>query len=88
MGECNTSTAAEMVKHQIGLVVVLLDSKLYPVLNNETTRGVDFWKSTWKIIAVARSTYESFVDVRPGEELSQLMAIDDALGEPEGQTKL
>ena len=57
-GECNVDTAAEMVKRQVGFEVVLLDSKLFPVIPNDSTSGPDFWKSTWKIIAASRLMYE------------------------------
>lgn len=72
MGECNVSTAAEMVRCEIGFEVILLDSKLFPILNNDATSGVDFWKSTRKVIAASRSTYESLVGITAGEELKQV----------------
>ena len=61
------STAAEMVRREIGFEVILLDSKLFPILNM-----IDFWKSTRKVIAASRSTYESLVGVTAGEELKQV----------------
>ena len=36
----------ELVRRQIGLDVVLLDSKCYPLLDNDSTHGEPFWKST------------------------------------------
>ena len=59
-----------MVKRQVGFDVVLLDSKLYPIINNDATSGTEFWKSTRKIIAASRSLYEKLGGV--SAELSQV----------------
>ena len=47
----------ELVKRQIGLDVVLVDSKCYPLLDNDSTRGEAFWKSTRKVLAANRGLY-------------------------------
>ena len=47
----------ELVKRQIGLDVVLLNSKSYPLLDNDSTRGEAFWKSTRKVLAANRGLY-------------------------------
>ena len=73
-GECNVTRAAENVRKQIGFDVVLLDCKLFPLIDNDTTSGQEFWRSTRKIIAVSRVSYEKIAGVAPGEELSQ---VDD-----------
>ena len=80
LGECTVTAAAQKVPHQVGLEVVLLESKLYPLVSNEATSGLDFWKSTCKIIAVPRSSYEKLVENVPGEELSQIEE-DEAISE-------
>ena len=72
MNECNIATAVELVKRQVGFYVVLLDCKLFPLIESESTSFPDFWKSTCKIIAASRSTYEKLVGVSAGEELSQM----------------
>ena len=72
MNECNIATAVELVKHQVGFDVVLLDCKLFPLIENEAMSCPDFWKSTRKIIAASRSMYEKLVGVSAGEELSQM----------------
>ena len=69
--ECNVTSVSDMVKTQLGLEVILLDSKLYPSFDNEATSGVEFWKSTRKIIAASRSLYEKLGGVMPGAELNQ-----------------
>ena len=58
---------------QVGFKVVLLDSKLFPLFENDSTTGVEFWRSTRKIIAVSRTSYEKLAGV-PGQEFSQ---VDD-----------
>lgn len=55
LGECNVNTVADIIKKQVGFDVILLDSKLYPLIANESTAGIDFWKSNRKIIATSRS---------------------------------
>ena len=47
-------------------------SKLYPVTDNESTSGPEFWRSTRKIIAASRASYEKLVGMSVGDELSQL----------------
>jgi hypothetical protein len=54
----NITEVAKLVENQVGFPVVLLDSKLYPIMDNETTRSVGFWKSTRKILAACRLTYD------------------------------
>lgn len=70
MGECNVDTVAELVRAQVGFEVILLDCKLYPLIAHDSTSGLDFWKSTRKIIATSRSTYEKLVGKSPRQEIS------------------
>ena len=77
--ECNVCTVAEKMKKQLGFSVVLLDSKLFPLIDNESTTGAGFWKSTRKIIATSRSAYEKAGGVLPGSEL----CLEDDNVEPE-----
>lgn len=74
MGECNVETVAEMVKSQVGFDVILLDSKLYPLIANHSTSGLDYWKSTRKIIATSCAVYEKLVGKSPAEEIG---TVDD-----------
>ena len=59
------------MKTQVGFDVILLDSKLFPLTDNNSATGVDFWRSTRKVIAVSCASYEKLVGVVSGEELSQ-----------------
>lgn len=77
LGECTVSAVADMVKAQVGFEVILLDSKLYPLMDNDSTTGTDFWKSTRKIIAASRSLYEKLGGVPANAELAQ--AEDDVV---------
>lgn len=54
---CGPTRVSEMVKEQVGYDVILLDCKCYPLLDNESTQGPEFWKSTRKIIAASKSLY-------------------------------
>ena len=62
-GERNVLTTSEVVQNQVGFSIVLLDSKLYSLVNNDSTSGIHFWKSTRKIIAASRATYEKLSGV-------------------------
>ena len=70
--DCSVSRATECVQKQIGLEVVLLDSKLFPIMDNNSTSEAAFWCSTRKIIAVSRASYEKLSGNAVGEELGQV----------------
>ena len=48
---CNVKEVSQLVAKQVDFDIVLLDSKIYPLLDNESTTGESFWKSTRKILA-------------------------------------
>ena len=54
---CTLKAVAEMVKEQLSFEVVLLDSKCFPLLDNESTQGMEFWKSTRKVLSASWSSY-------------------------------
>ena len=53
----NVRKVTELVNKQVDLDVILLDSKCYPLLENESTSGETFWRSTRKVLAASRSIY-------------------------------
>ena len=57
-GHCSPLNVAELVRQQVGFEVILLDSKCFPVLESDTTMGIDFWKSNRKILAASQSLYK------------------------------
>ena len=63
----------DLVARQVGFPVILLDSKLYPLLSNEGTSDVDFWRSTRKILAASKSLYQQLSVQEP--------ALEDVEGE-------
>lgn len=63
MGDCNVTKVAQLVKTQVGFDVVLLDSKLYKLLNNDSMSGPDYMG---KIIAAKHAMYERLVGVSGG----------------------
>lgn len=74
--QCTVQAVAELVAQQVGFEVVLLDSKCYQLLNTEGTSGVDFWKSTRKILAASRSLYEKVTGLAPQAHIIERAAID------------
>ena len=71
--QCNVRSVGDLVAWQVGFPVILLDSKLYPLLSNEGTSGVDFWRSTRKILAASKSLYQQLSVHEP--------ALEDVEGE-------
>ena len=57
VNKCGPTVVAELVKQQVGYDVILLDSKCFPVLDNDISRSSEFWKSTRKIMAASKSLY-------------------------------
>ena len=57
VGQCKCSTIAEVIRQQVGFSVTLLDSKCFPIMENEATNAVDFWKSNRKILAASSTLY-------------------------------
>ena len=54
---CNVREVSQLVAKQVDFEVVLLDSKGYPLLDNNSTSGESFWKSTRKILAANKQLY-------------------------------
>ena len=52
--------------------VVLLDSKCYPLLDNESTNGEAFWKSTQKVLAANRDLYNKLTSQRTDLEVASI----------------
>ena len=59
-----------------------MDSKLYPLTESESTSGIEFCKSTRKIIAASRTTYEKSSGCSAGSEISLAQFDDNDLTEP------
>ena len=55
---CSVPRVAELVAKQTNIDVILLDSKCYPILDNDSTAGESFWRSTRKVLAASRAVYE------------------------------
>lgn len=55
---CTPTAVSSLVSRSVGFDVVLLDSKCYPLLHNEATTVLEFWKSTRKILAASKVSYE------------------------------
>ena len=68
---CNVTQFAQSEKMQVGFEVVLLASKLFPLLDNDSTTGVEFWRSARTTIAASRASYEKLAGV-PGHKISHV----------------
>ena len=69
--QCNVPTISKLVEQQVGFEVMLLDSKCFPLLSNDSTCGPDFWKGTRKILAASKSVYQKLTGLS-----TDLNAID------------
>ena len=54
---CSPLLVAQLVEQQVGYSVILLDNKCFPILDNDTTRTNEYWKSTRKILAASKVVY-------------------------------
>ena len=55
---CTVRRVTELLRRQLDMEVVLLDSKCYPLVQNESTSNESFWKSSRKILAANKSLYD------------------------------
>ena len=63
--QCIVPVVAQPVKEQVGYNIILLNNKLYPILDATSTRG-DFWRSSSrKILAASAKLYEKITGKRP-----------------------
>ncbi len=53
---CTVPRVSELIRRQLDMVV-LLDSKCYPLMDNDSTRGASFWKSSRKVLAANKALY-------------------------------
>ncbi len=56
--QCSLTTVGQLVAQQVGFDVILLDSKAYPLLPSDATSGVQFWKSSRRVLAASKALYE------------------------------
>ena len=54
----NVRKVTELVVRQFDQSVILLDSKCYPILENESTSSECFWKTSRKILVANRDNYD------------------------------
>jgi len=55
---CTVRRVTELLRRQLDMEVVLLDSKCYPLAQNESPSNESFWKSSRKILAANKSLYD------------------------------
>ena len=51
--QCSVSAATQTETQQVGYDVIFLDSKCLSILTHEGISGVEFWRSTHKILAAS-----------------------------------
>lgn len=68
--ECNVNDVATKVSEQVGFPTILLDSKCFALMKNDATSGIEFWKSTRKILAASASLWQQVSGHNIGTKLS------------------
>ena len=81
IGNCTPSVVADLVRQQVGFPVILLDSKCFPILENETTSAIEFWKSNRKILAASSSLYSRLTgsSADPGRAKIEILLLQVTL---------
>ena len=54
---CTVRRVTDLVSKQVGVDVVFLDSKCYPLLENDSTSVENFWRGTRKVLAANQAVY-------------------------------
>ena len=67
LDQCSVPVVAQLVKEQVGYNIILLNNKLYPILEVPSTHG-EFWRSTSRKILAASA--KLFVLQPPREEFN------------------
>ena len=64
LDQCSVPVVGQLVKEQVGYDIILLNNKLYPILDAPSTHG-DLWQSTSrKILAASAKLYEKVTGKR------------------------
>lgn len=75
--QCSVPAVTQLVTQQVGFEALLLDSKCYPLLANEGTSGIEFWKSTRKILGSSKSVYEKVSGSSANVNIEQAIDLTD-----------
>ena len=78
VGLCKCSVIADFIRQQVGFQVTLLDSKCFPIMENDTTNGADFWKSNRKRLAASSSLYTKLVGSSANPDCAKAKLISHA----------
>ena len=90
---CTVRRVTDLVSKQVGVDVVLLDSKGYPLLENDSTSVESFWRGTRKVLAANRAIYgkltgqctdlqKASVDPTGGDSDASIVGIPPTLKRP------
>ena len=72
MSSSTVQHVTELMKRQIDLDVVLVDSKCYPFLDNDSTHGKAIWKTTRKVLAANRNLYNKLTSQHTDLEVASI----------------
>ena len=70
--DCTVIRVAELVKDEVGFDVTLVNTKCNQIVESDATRGLDFWKSSRKVLAVHSQMFDKVY----GKKKAYSAAID------------
>ena len=74
---------AELVKDEVGFDVTLVNTKCNQIVDSDATRGLDFWKSSRKVLAVHSHMFDKIF----GKKKAYSAAIDLTQDEDDDDTE-
>ena len=76
--ECSVPFVTERIKEEVGFDIVLINTKCSKILDNDATRGIDFWKSSRKVLAVSSERCEKMFGKRKQYAAAIDLTSDDS----------
>ena len=64
--DCTVTRVAELVKDEVGFDVTLVNTKCNQIMDSDATRGLDFWKSSRKVLAVHSHMFRQYLWKKEG----------------------
>ena len=76
LDHCSVPVVAQLVKEQVGYDLILLNNKLYPILDVPSTRG-EFWQSSSQKILAASGKAVKITGKRPSAKGTEIDLTGD-----------
>ena len=57
--DCTVTRVAELANDEVGFDVTIVNTKCNHIMDSDATRGLDFWKSLRKVLAVHSHMFDN-----------------------------